>query len=270
MELTFINTEISEARLYRNSRSFGTFDGKDIADLLFLTSLSVYLLSREDASDRIAREYAKKTQQYGSYALFRASATDLYLLCYTLLHPENDHVKLVNAVASKKFLKTCNFKQMEHITYLRRIISQDMDDSRAYRYLFKLEQQLKISDSRYKQWRRDVASWESQTENQRNKLKKKIAQEFVRLGARGNELLPLITAQLSTRRKMDVWKGNKDYVDPNKPSTARRVAGAAAGAVAGRYVAGKLASMDPKKAKNIGTGIGAVAGYWASGRRRQK
>ena len=182
MELGFIDSEISEARLYRSSRSFGAFDGRDIADLLFLTSLSVYLLSREDQTISVANAYAKKTVQYGSYALFRSIATDLYLLAYTLLHPGNDHVTLVDAVASKKFL----------------------------------------------------------------------------------------SSQLTARRKQDVWKGNKDYVDPNKPSAAKRIAGTAAGAVAGRYAAGKLAKMDPKKAKNIGTGIGAIAGYWASGRRRQK
>ena len=270
MELGFIDSEISEARLYRSSRSFGAFDGRDIADLLFLTSLSVYLLSREDQTISVANAYAKKTVQYGSYALFRSIATDLYLLAYTLLHPGNDHVTLVDAVASKKFLSSCNFNQAEHITFLRRLTTNYMDDDRAYRYFFKLEQQLKIKDPRYKQWRRNIASWDKSTEAERNKIKAKIIREFVRLGARSNELLPALSSQLTARRKQDVWKGNKDYVDPNKPSAAKRIAGTAAGAVAGRYAAGKLAKMDPKKAKNIGTGIGAIAGYWASGRRRQK
>ena len=58
-----------------------------------------------------------------------------------------------------------------------------------------------------------------------------------------------------------------------KPSTTRRVAGAAAGAVAGRYLGKKIANKldkDVDKYKNAGTGIGAIAGYWASGRQRQK
>ena len=52
----------------------------------------------------------------------------------------------------------------------------------------------------------------------------------------------------------------------SQPSTTRRVAGTVAGAAAGRYVAGKV--KDTPRSKNIGTGLGAIAGYWASGRRK--
>jgi uncharacterized protein YcfJ len=59
----------------------------------------------------------------------------------------------------------------------------------------------------------------------------------------------------------------------DEPSLARRVAGTAVGAVAGRYAGKKLAKAtgkDVDKYKKYGTGLGAIAGYWASGRQRQK
>ena len=57
-----------------------------------------------------------------------------------------------------------------------------------------------------------------------------------------------------------------------RPGTGRKVAGAVAGAVAGRYAGKKIAQKfgkDVDKYKKVGTGIGAIAGYWAGGRQRQ-
>jgi uncharacterized protein YcfJ len=50
---------------------------------------------------------------------------------------------------------------------------------------------------------------------------------------------------------------------------AKRIAGTAVGAAAGRYAADKINKASNKTAKNVGTGMGAIAGYWASGRRKQ-
>jgi uncharacterized protein YcfJ len=60
---------------------------------------------------------------------------------------------------------------------------------------------------------------------------------------------------------------------PKKVDPMRRLAGTAAGAVAGRYVGKKIGQKFNKnvdKYKKAGTGLGAIAGYWASGRQRQK
>ena len=49
------------------------------------------------------------------------------------------------------------------------------------------------------------------------------------------------------------------------------LAGTAAGAVAGRYIGKKVAQKtgaNVDKYKKVGTGLGAVAGYWASGRNK--
>ena len=48
MELQLIGQELSEARLYRASRSFGTLAGEDIADLLYLNTLSTFMMLQDD------------------------------------------------------------------------------------------------------------------------------------------------------------------------------------------------------------------------------
>ena len=58
------------------------------------------------------------------------------------------------------------------------------------------------------------------------------------------------------------------YQQP-KTSIAKRTAGTVAGAAAGRYIGKKVAKKlgkDIDKYKKYGTGLGAIAGYWASGR----
>ena len=60
--------------------------------------------------------------------------------------------------------------------------------------------------------------------------------------------------------------------DKFKKNTGRKVAGAVAGGIAGRYAGKKIAQKlgkDVDKYKKVGTGPGAIAGYWAGGRSRQ-
>jgi len=271
MDLLLITKEISEAKMYRTSRQFGVFDGRDIADLLYLQTLSVYMLSRDNQAETQARDYAKQTAQYGTYALFRSFATDLYMLCYQALHPDNDYVQLSDTVASKKFLNNLNFNARQHLTFMRRIASADADSNIAGPYFYRLESQLRISDTRYKQWRRTITNWSTAREHDKDRVKNLIVREMRRLGkggARASELVALTQNTMSTSQRKSSQK--KSPIDTEKPSTAKRIAGTAAGALAGRYAADKLNKMNNKTAKNIGTGIGAVAGYWASGKRKQK
>ena len=118
MELTLIDQELSESKLYRHSRKFGALTGEEIANLVYLQTMSVYMLKMQQDTDHLAKGYAKHTTQYGTYALFRSHATDLYTLCYAVLHPDSDRIELKNTISSKKFLSSCKFASKEHITFL--------------------------------------------------------------------------------------------------------------------------------------------------------
>lgn len=260
MKFELINQELSEAKLYRSSRQFGALDGSTVADLLYLNTLILTLMYETPSMREEAVEYAKKTSQYGSYALFRSFATDLYMLAYQVAHPNNDHAKLRNETDSKKFLNNLNFNERRHLAFVRKMAQEHMSDIEAHTFLHRLETQLRIKDSRYKTWRRKVLAWEKASESEKKRLYRMIQTEFNRLGqgtARRSELLiPLkdyAPAKIAAPRK--------------KSNTGAKIAGVAAGALAGRYAAGKLSGMDKDRAKNIGTGIGAIAGFWAGGRK---
>jgi hypothetical protein len=266
MEFQLIDQELSEARLYRTTSQFGAFDGRDIANLIYLITMSTYMTSNDYPTEKIGKQYARRTIQNGPYAIFKTHANDLYLLCYTALHPNNDHVNMRNKIVSKRFLDRLNFNGRAHIQFLRNIVSGYADDAKASTYFFRLEQQLKIQDPKYKQWRRVVSNWSNATTKQKANTRNNIYKEFRRVGRGAGvkaEMAGLLSSSMNDRT---IKRLRRDMDLETRPSTARRVAGTVAGAAAGRYVAGKI--KDTPRSKNIGTGLGAIAGYWASGRRK--
>ena len=48
MELTLVNEELCESRLFRTTNQFKNLTGRDVADLLYLTSLATYLYYKDD------------------------------------------------------------------------------------------------------------------------------------------------------------------------------------------------------------------------------
>ena len=274
MDLTLVNQELAEARLFRYSRSFGAFTGRQIADMMFLNMLVLQLLSLEDKTAKKAIDYAKITVAYGNFALFRTAASDLYLLAYALLHPDNKNMKFLKHNESLQFLKTLQFDQGLYVRYLRLIAQGRANKQYAYTYFFRLETQLKIRDSRYKRWRRLISTYSTLKFAQRNALTAQILFEMKRLGGgsgRGSELIPALEPFLKKRGYQDAERrANKAAAKANKTSFAKRAAGTVAGAIAGKYAINKLAKAKTSTQSKIGTGIGAIAGYWASGRKRQK
>lgn len=61
MEFKLIDKEISEARLWRQSRQFGEMDGRGIADLLYLSFLSLLTFAKDDYKSDYAKAYARQT-----------------------------------------------------------------------------------------------------------------------------------------------------------------------------------------------------------------
>lgn len=268
MELLLINTEeLCESRLYRTTSNFGNLNGRDVANLAYLNTLVLYMMLQDDKQHEYAKQYARKTVQYGNYDLFRTHATDLYLLCLILSSPDNKHFRLKDNSESVRFLNSLNFDQATHRQFMRKLATASDRKNDAMTYFIRLEAQLKIADGRYKQYRRYITDWGNLKFPVKQKVTAKLTQEMRRI-ARGAE----IVAPLTTMVKYRNYKVSSDYKDP-RTSFTKRAVGTAAGAVAGRYVGGKVAKAtggDVDTGKKVGTGIGAIAGYWASGRKKQK
>jgi len=260
--------DLVEARIFRTTNNFKNLTGKDIADLLYLTSLSLYLMYKDDKQYDFAISYAKQSVQYGPYTLFRSHATDLYMLAHVCNSNHRQNFRFYKNNESQKFLQSLNFNNRTHWNFFAKLKSGMLNDTEAHPYFFRLESQLKVQDSRYKQWRRLLMDWENLRYRQRQLVTTQVLQEY-RRRARGSEMV----SPLSTMVKYKKYGvSDKFSKDPYRPSTAKRVAGATAGAVAGRYAGKKIAQKlgkDVDKYKKAGTGLGVIAGYWASGRKKQ-
>jgi hypothetical protein len=260
MNLTLINQDISESRLYRQN-SLSRLTGKEIANLLYLNILSLYLLSQTEPD--AAKSIAAKTAQYAGFALFRTTATDVYILAYQVAHPDNKHIRMREGIISKRFLSGLNFDSRQLWRFISDIRDEKINPSRAFSYLMRLETQLRISDGAYKTLRRDIVDWEKLSVTRHQAVLRQLGQHLRRL-AQQSEAVAILSA-------MGV---KQDTLLPaSKPSLSRKLAGAAAGGIVGNIAGKKLAKAISKPSvplAKIGTGLGAIAGYWAAGRTRQR
>ena len=266
MEFEFIDQEISESRLYRSSGNMRQLTGRDVADLLYLNTIALYLMVQDDVQHNYASNYAKQTTQYGGYTTFRTSATDLYLLAYMINQPKSDKISLKNRMSSVSFLQGLNFDSRKHFMFMKKIANGSDRKNEAVGYFFRLESQLKVTDSKFKQYRRYITDWGNLKFSSRQLVVTKLLQTMRYLG-RGSELLAPMTAMVKYRS----FTSEPAY-DVPRTSFAKKVGGAALGAVAGRYAAKKLTKLaknKPNTLKKAGTGIGAIAGYWAAGRKKK-
>ena len=265
MDLEFIDHEISESRLYRSSGNMRSLTGRDVADLVYLNTLALYMMLQDDVQHSYASNYAKQTSQYGGYNSFRTSATDLYILCYVLNNPKSDKVFLKNRMPSTTFLQNnVNFDHRKHFMFMKKMANGSDRKNEAVSYFFRLEAQLKITDTKYKQYRRYITDWGNLKYSSRQLVVTKILQTMRMLG-RGSELLTPMTSMV----KYKSYSTEPAY-DVPRTSFAKKLGGAAVGAIAGRYAAKKISQAKPATVKKVGTGIGAIAGYWAAGRRKKQ
>tara|TARA_B100001057_G_scaffold499180_1_gene608868 strand:- start:947 stop:2020 length:1074 start_codon:yes stop_codon:yes gene_type:complete len=251
-----IDSEISESRLFRFTASYNRLTGRDIADLLYLETLAVYMFALDSKQQDYGTAYARKTTQYGPYAAFRTSATDIYMLAFAVDNPNYKSLKLKNK--ERKVLDKLNFNNRQHYMFMNKIARYTPSRSDASSYLIRLEQQLQIKDAQFKQLRRLILDWPQLKYSQKQYIVSKLVQR-IRLKGKGAEVFQHLMAMKTTRRY--------DNVNKEKPTSALKRAAATVG---GAYVGSKIV---PKLTKNklgskTGAGIGAIAGYWASGRKK--
>ena len=265
-DFKLINQEISEARLYRGTGNFRKLTGRNIADLLYLNTLALYMLNQDNANSDYASSYARQTSQYGYFSLMRTHSTDVYMLAYAVNNPSNRYINFAKHRESEKFLKSLHFNERQFHAFMKKVSSRSDKRNEALSFFMRLENQLRIKDSRYKMYRRTILDWGNLRYSAKQVIATRMGQEIRRLG-RSSELMTPLTKMMKSRN----YHVASDYKKP-RTSFTKRAAGTAAGALAGRYVAGKVAKNLGKnvdKYKKAGTGIGAVAGYWASGRKKQ-
>ena len=254
MELELVNQELSESKLFRFTGSFSRLTGRDIADLLYLQTLSVIMFSKDNEQQDYAVAYARKSTAYGPFALFRTHATDIYMLSYAIKHSDNSSLKISGK--DRRFLDGLQFNNRTYYNFLRKLGQTAPTRSEISSFLVRLERQLDIKDSQYKLYRRLIVDWSDLKYAQKQMVVARIMQKM-RIKARPSEVFQHLVAMKTTRA----------YKEPKQKSdTLKRTAATIGGAYVGSKVVPKLTKG--KLGSKTGAGIGAIAGYWASGRKK--
>lgn len=254
MELELIDT-LTESQLYRSNGMGKAFKSDSVGHLLYLNTLALVLMIQDKAQHNFAKEYAKRTTQYGNYLLFRNVATDLYTLAHHVRFPNSKKLKLQDNKKGEDYLSALRFDDKTHLDMMRKLSRGDSNIiQKITPYLMRLERQLRVPD-RLKTLRREITEWSSLSQSKRERTVAKLYNEMRRIGKTGELLRPVGSM---TKYKV--------FDEPDKPGVLKRAAVAGAGAVAGAALGKKIATKldkDPDKYKKAGAGIGALAGYWA-------
>lgn len=251
-----IDEELSESRLFRFTANFQRLTGRDVADLLYLETLAIYMFALDEKQQDYGTAYARKTTQYGPYAVYRTSATDIYMLGFAINQPDYSSLKL--ASKDRRFLNNLNFNNRQHYMFMNKIARYTPSRSDASSYLIRLEAQLKITNPLFRQFRRLILDWADLKYSQKQYVIAKMMQ-LIRVKGKGSEIFRNLTAMKTSRRY--------DNVKPQKPtSKLARAAATVGGAYAGSKILPKVTKG--KVSSKTGAGIGAIAGYWASGRKK--
>ena len=258
MDLLLINSEdLSESRLYRFTDGFRRLSGADIAELFYLETLAILTFMQDSEQRDYAVAYANKTSQYGPYAVYRTAATDIYMLGFSINMPDYSSLRFANKDIS--YLKSLGFDNRKHYSMMRRVATTYPTKSEISQFLIRLESQLKIKNTLLKQIRRLVTDWDNLKYSQKQYVVAKILQTIRSLKGQGSEIFSHLVAMKRTR--------SYDAVPEQPKRSALKTAAATA---AGAYVGSKaIPALTKGKLSSVsGAGIGAIAGYWASGRKK--
>lgn len=207
MELEFIN-DLCESRLIRNKKYISRYTAKDAADLVFLYACMLNILKNEFKYAPVASQYAKKTLMYNNFNIFRLNGTDMYILLTGLVGTDDTSELFADKEASKLFLADLRVNVPQLKEWLRLsakgITRKDIDSQ----FLYRLEKQLKVSNSQYKSVRRLSTDWVNLKHGQKTLVITRILQAL-RARAVRSELYPVMM-RLAKEKKYVPVKPVKD------------------------------------------------------------
>lgn len=209
MKFQLIDQELSEAKIFYATNQFATLTGREVADLLYLNTVLVFMLLNTVGMKKWAHNYVNKTRQYGTYALFRTHATDLYLLAYQVSHPLNTQITMKDPLNSKGLLEKLNFDSQKHIQIMHKLYADALDYGEAYSYFMRLESQLRVTDPFYLILRRQLPGWDAYDEEKKRNIYRQLYNYATRLGGgtvRNTEIFLMLRRILTDKAEQQSGK----------------------------------------------------------------
>lgn len=160
-------TDLQEARMTRNARNQRMLTYSDCKERAFLIILMIHVMRYYKTYKIPAGKYAYKSVMYRDYTKLRIDGTDLYNLVYFITGNDDAMGKLKDAGSAtlerkKTFLSIAKLNQ-----YLRSAGSYNTPNRNDILYLQTLESELKINNSDYKNIRRRLSTFDTDTLKER-------------------------------------------------------------------------------------------------------
>ena len=186
-EYEFIK-EITEARMFRTRDQIAKQGARNLTDHLFVGLMSLYAMSNDYKYAPVAKEYAKRTAQFGNFNRPSPSGTDLYQTLYSIQRPE----ELMPAERDKMLMNKVKVDMPRIKRFLNNVKRGNVSQSEAQQFFFKLERDLKIQDPKLRAARRLTQDWEKLSTQQRQLVGTQL-NRYYRMNARRSDLNPLFS-----------------------------------------------------------------------------
>ena len=160
-------TDLQEARMTRNADNQRRLTYTDCRERAYLTLLMLQVMRHYSSHRDLAAKYAYKTVMYRDYQRFRVDGTDLYNLFYFITGNEAALGKLKDPGAAAIERKKTFLSVGKLNGYLRSIGSGNTPVLVDYEKLAIIERELNIRNSDYKELRRRLVSFDTDTPKER-------------------------------------------------------------------------------------------------------
>ena len=227
-ELSFIQS-LGEARMFKSRNQLEKEGARSLTDHLFVSLLALYAMSNDYKYAPVAKEYARRTMNFGNFNRPSPSGTDLYQTIFGLQRPEEMFKQERDSMLMDKVqVETPKIKR-----FLQQVKQGNVNPATAQEFFFRLERNLKIQDPKLKAARRLTQDWTKLTTQQQQLVTTQLMRYF-RLNARRSDLMPLYSAFAKDSGLV--------ISDKKKSGIAKTLALGAAGFAAG-YAAGKSTKL---------------------------
>jgi len=235
-QYSFLQDEISEARLYRQRNVTSKMTMDDAANFAFLNTLLLYILYSEYATSPSAMSYADRTIRYQNFNRYKAAGTDLYFAYYTLLGNDGKEASMYGGTDA---MNQARQAKVNMPTPMLRKFFNDMAEGRldprfVQRFFLRLERGLGISTQNYRSIRRLAMDWTHLNDMEKKLCITRMVQYF-RAGYRRAELYPQLEMLASGGYQL---QGAKNAEKKGLGTGAK-----AAAAFVGGYAAAQALSM---------------------------
>ena len=161
-------SSLFEARMTRDSSDQKVLTYTDCSERLYLTLLILQLLNQYPTYRQLASKYARDTK-HSNYDRFRMYSTDLYNFVYFVTGNEEALNKLKDPESAKAMRKKSSFPTMAFNRYLMDL-QQGLIAPSIMQVFLNIENGLRISNTDYKNIRRNVFLFNSITEREKQNL----------------------------------------------------------------------------------------------------